>query len=137
MISSSRALSLPLPLANMSPFLSAVRKEEGEGTLRKYTALLPTTFPRPTRSPRNALSPVRTLLLKINNKHSYPLPYPTRHYRKKKMSLQVTILKFHAVAKWTWGEHVNGDVCGICQTPFEGCPPGVKFPGDGAPVRTN
>ncbi|KAJ8603014.1 hypothetical protein CTAYLR_001557 [Chrysophaeum taylorii] len=50
------------------------------------------------------------------------------------MSLKVTIKRWNAVARWTWGDHVDGDVCGICQMPFEGCPPGVKFPGDGAPV---
>ena len=48
--------------------------------------------------------------------------------------LKVNILKWHAVARWTWGDDVDGDVCGICQMPFEGCPPGVMYPGDGAPV---
>ena len=48
--------------------------------------------------------------------------------------LKVNILKWHAVARWTWGDDVDGDVCGICQMPFEGCPPGVLYPGDGAPV---
>ena len=50
------------------------------------------------------------------------------------MPLKVNILHWHAVARWTWGDDVDGDVCGICQFPFEGCPPGVMYPGDGAPV---
>mmetsp|Transcript_27106 Transcript_27106/g.108555 ORF Transcript_27106/g.108555 Transcript_27106/m.108555 type:complete len:203 (+) Transcript_27106:87-695(+) len=48
--------------------------------------------------------------------------------------LKVTILEYRAVASWTWGEGMEDDVCGICQMPYEGCPPGVQFPGDGAPV---
>ena len=38
------------------------------------------------------------------------------------------------MARRDWGDDVDGDVCGICQFPFEGCPPGVMYPGDGAPV---
>ena len=51
--------------------------------------------------------------------------------------LRVRIKKFHGVAKWTWnvGDDADEDeVCGICQSAYEGCPPGVKFPGDEAPV---
>ena len=50
--------------------------------------------------------------------------------------LRVRIKKFHGVAKWTWNVGNGGDdeVCGICQSAFEGCPPGVKFPGDESPV---
>ena len=56
--------------------------------------------------------------------------------------LRVRIKKFHGVAKWTWNVGNNDDaddddddeVCGICQSAFEGTPPGVKFPGDEAPV---
>jgi len=51
------------------------------------------------------------------------------------MPLKVTIKSWHAVARWTWGDDVDGDVCSICQMPFEGCPqPATQFPGDGAPV---
>ena len=52
----------------------------------------------------------------------------------RKMPLKVTIKKWHAVARWTWGDDVDGDVCTVCQNPFEGCPDGVMYPGDGAPV---
>ena len=50
--------------------------------------------------------------------------------------LRIRINKFHGVAKWTWNVGNGGDdeVCGICQEAFEGCPPGVKFPGDESPV---
>jgi hypothetical protein len=70
-----------------------------------------------------------------------------------KTKLRVRIKQFHGVAKWTWnvsgGDNNNDnttdnndndndeeedDVCGICQSAFEGCPPGVKFPGDESPV---
>ena len=74
-----------------------------------------------------------------------------------KTQLRVRIKQFHGVAKWTWnvgggGDNNNDnnntdnnntdngndeeedDVCGICQSAFEGCPPGVKFPGDESPV---
>jgi anaphase-promoting complex subunit 11 len=47
--------------------------------------------------------------------------------------LKVTIKKFHGVSHWTWG-CADDDVCGICQSPFEGCAPGIKFPGDECPV---
>lgn len=46
--------------------------------------------------------------------------------------LRVRIQRFHAVAKWTW--NANDDVCGICQSAFEGVAPGVKYPGDECPV---
>jgi anaphase-promoting complex subunit 11 len=46
--------------------------------------------------------------------------------------LQVHIKRFHAVAQWSW--NANDDVCGICQTAFEGTAPGVKFPGEDCPV---
>ncbi len=35
--------------------------------------------------------------------------------------LRVRVVRWHAVARWTWGAHCDGDVCGICQMPFEGC----------------
>ena len=73
-----------------------------------------------------------------------------------KIQLRVRIKQFHGVARWTWNVNGEGngeahnesggsstgngmttdgdDVCGICQSAFEGCPPGVKFPGDESPV---
>eukprot|EP00529_Nitzschia_sp_RCC80_P035258 CAMPEP_0113500004 /NCGR_PEP_ID=MMETSP0014_2-20120614/32066_1 /TAXON_ID=2857 /ORGANISM="Nitzschia sp." /LENGTH=178 /DNA_ID=CAMNT_0000394249 /DNA_START=225 /DNA_END=761 /DNA_ORIENTATION=+ /assembly_acc=CAM_ASM_000159 len=73
--------------------------------------------------------------------------------------LRVRIKRYHAVAKWTWNvagykpgstdtnnnnnnlltdvdvdDEEDDDVCGICQSAFEGTPPGVKYPGDEAPV---
>mmetsp|Transcript_40062 Transcript_40062/g.96734 ORF Transcript_40062/g.96734 Transcript_40062/m.96734 type:complete len:223 (-) Transcript_40062:270-938(-) len=74
--------------------------------------------------------------------------------------LRVRIKRYHAVAKWTWNvagykpgstdnnsnnnnnlltdvdvdDDEDDDVCGICQSAFEGTPPGVKYPGDEAPV---
>ncbi|GMI29996.1 hypothetical protein TeGR_g2535 [Tetraparma gracilis] len=50
-----------------------------------------------------------------------------------KSRLTVTIKKYHGVAKWTWGEG-SDDCCGICQMPYEGCAPGINFPGDDCPV---
>jgi len=47
--------------------------------------------------------------------------------------IKVKVKNFHAVARWSWGTPAD-DVCGICQSPFEGCAPGVKFPGDDCPV---
>lgn len=46
--------------------------------------------------------------------------------------LEVRIVSWHAVASWTW--NAGDDVCGICRTAFDGCPPEAKFPGDDAPV---
>jgi anaphase-promoting complex subunit 11 len=53
--------------------------------------------------------------------------------------LRVRIKKYHGVAKWSWNVGKGDDddeeeVCGICQSAFEGTPPGVKYPGDEAPV---
>lgn len=46
--------------------------------------------------------------------------------------VQVKIKKWHAVAAWTWD--AGDDVCGICRTAFDGCPPDGKYPGDDSPV---
>jgi anaphase-promoting complex subunit 11 len=50
--------------------------------------------------------------------------------------LKVLIRRYHGVCRWTW--NVNGgeedEVCGICQSAFEGTAPGVPFPGDECPV---
>ena len=45
--------------------------------------------------------------------------------------LGVRLEAWHAVASWTW--NAGDDVCGICHTDFDGCPPEAKFPDD-APV---
>lgn len=48
------------------------------------------------------------------------------------MAFTVQVKKWHAVAAWTWD--AGDDVCGICRTPFDGCPPEGKYPGDDSPV---
>ncbi|CAJ1944219.1 unnamed protein product [Cylindrotheca closterium] len=48
--------------------------------------------------------------------------------------LRVRIKRFHGVAKWTWNAGSEDEVCGICQSPFEGVAPGAKYPGDECPV---
>ena len=48
------------------------------------------------------------------------------------MPIKVTVKHWHAAAAWTW--NAGDDVCGICRMPFDGCPPGSKFPGDDSPV---
>lgn len=50
------------------------------------------------------------------------------------MAWSVTFKEFNAVASWTWGAGEEGDVCSICRSPFDGCPPDCKVPGDDAPV---
>jgi len=47
--------------------------------------------------------------------------------------LKVSIKRYHAVALWKWNAGQD-EVCGICQSPFEGVAPGVKYPGDECPV---
>jgi len=51
-----------------------------------------------------------------------------------KPRLKVRIQRFHSVAKWTWNAGSEDEVCGICQSPYEGVAPGVKYPGDECPV---
>ena len=48
------------------------------------------------------------------------------------IQVKVRVKRFHAVAAWSW--NANDDVCGICQSPFEGVCPGVKYPGEDCPV---
>ncbi len=55
--------------------------------------------------------------------------------------MKVTIKKWHAIAQWRWDTGNNdpdddgeGDVCGICRVPFEGCCPTCKMPGDDCPL---
>lgn len=51
-----------------------------------------------------------------------------------KSRLRVRIKRFHGVARWTWNAGSDDEVCGICQSAFEGVAPGVKYPGDECPV---
>mmetsp|Transcript_9150 Transcript_9150/g.13844 ORF Transcript_9150/g.13844 Transcript_9150/m.13844 type:complete len:156 (+) Transcript_9150:166-633(+) len=48
--------------------------------------------------------------------------------------LRVRIKKYHGVAHWTWNCGDDDEVCGICQSAYEGVAPGAKFPGDECPV---
>ncbi|PAV19073.1 anaphase-promoting complex subunit Apc11 [Pyrrhoderma noxium] len=58
--------------------------------------------------------------------------------------MKVRINRWHAIANWLWdtgtrgenedGEDGEGDVCGICRVPFEGCCPQCKLPGDDCPL---
>ena len=59
------------------------------------------------------------------------LPSPTTS---NKPRLRVRIRRFHGVAQWTWNAGSDDEVCGICQSAFEGVAPGVKYPGDECPV---
>jgi hypothetical protein len=56
--------------------------------------------------------------------------------------MKVHVKHWHAVAQWRWdtgtAEHDEGDnegdVCGICRVPYEGCCPACKMPGDDCPL---
>jgi len=48
--------------------------------------------------------------------------------------LRVRIKKWHGVAHWTWNCGDDDEVCGICQSAYEGVAPGAKSPGDECPV---
>lgn len=55
--------------------------------------------------------------------------------------MKVVVKHWHAVAQWRWDTGVaeaadeeEGDVCGICRVPFEGCCPSCKIPGDDCPL---
>ena len=57
--------------------------------------------------------------------------------------MKVVIKRWHAVAQWRWDtgnpeqdEDSEGDVCGICRVPYEGCCPSCKMPGDDCPLST-
>uniref|UniRef100_A0A7S1ZN03 Anaphase-promoting complex subunit 11 n=1 Tax=Ditylum brightwellii TaxID=49249 RepID=A0A7S1ZN03_9STRA len=66
---------------------------------------------------------------------SLPASSPTSSPRQKtrKTRLKVNIKRWHGVARWHWNCG-DEEVCGICQSAFEGVAPGVKFPGDECPV---
>ncbi|KAF9650666.1 anaphase-promoting complex subunit Apc11 [Thelephora ganbajun] len=56
--------------------------------------------------------------------------------------MKVKIKSWHAIAQWRWdtgnADHDEGDgegdVCGICRVPYEGCCPTCKVPGDDCPL---
>ncbi|KAJ3738921.1 anaphase-promoting complex subunit 11 RING-H2 finger-domain-containing protein [Lentinula detonsa] len=59
--------------------------------------------------------------------------------------MKVEVKHWHAVAQWRWdtgvlsedpgkGDDDEGEVCGICRVPFEGCCPVCKVPGDDCPL---
>lgn len=58
--------------------------------------------------------------------------------------MKVTVKNWHAIAQWRWDtgssepddENGEGDVCGICRVPYEGCCPSCKMPGDDCPLST-
>ena len=57
--------------------------------------------------------------------------------------MKVVVKRWHAVAQWHWDtgnpeqdDDSEGDVCGICRVPFEGCCPSCKMPGDDCPLST-
>jgi len=51
-----------------------------------------------------------------------------------KSRLKIRVKRFHGVARWTWNAGSDDEVCGICQSAFEGVAPGIKYPGDECPV---
>ncbi|KAG6329850.1 hypothetical protein ID866_9240 [Astraeus odoratus] len=54
--------------------------------------------------------------------------------------MKVHIKHWSAVAQWRWNTGTEndpddeGDVCGICRVPYEGCCPTCKMPGDDCPL---
>ncbi|KAI6011889.1 hypothetical protein PISMIDRAFT_677014 [Pisolithus microcarpus 441] len=60
--------------------------------------------------------------------------------------MKVRVKHWSAVAQWRWNTGNNnnndnyaaaddeGDVCGICRVPYEGCCPTCKMPGDDCPL---
>jgi hypothetical protein len=57
-------------------------------------------------------------------------------------TMKVRVKHWHAVAQWRWDTGTTdtddgdneGDVCGICRVPYEGCCPSCKIPGDDCPL---
>ncbi|KAI5992222.1 anaphase-promoting complex subunit Apc11 [Pisolithus albus] len=60
--------------------------------------------------------------------------------------MKARVKHWSAVAKWRWNTGNNnndnyatadndGDVCGICRIPYEGCCSTCKMPGDDCPLR--
>lgn len=58
--------------------------------------------------------------------------------------MKVTVKRWHAIAQWRWDtgseevdEDSEGDVCGICRVPYEGCCPTCKMPGEDCPLSAH
>ena len=72
---------------------------------------------------------------------------PTRRSRlsPSKNSMKVIVKRWNAVAQWRWdtgpdqddSDDGEGDVCGICRVPYEGCCPACKIPGDDCPLSAS
>lgn len=67
-----------------------------------------------------------------------PLPF---WFKRFVTPMKVKVKRWHAIAQWRWdigAEHDDaegeGDVCGICRVPYEGCCPSCKVPGDDCPL---
>lgn len=75
--------------------------------------------------PQDTSSFASSVPLKSNNASS-------NIHKTNAVRVQVRLKRFHAVAAWSW--NANDHVCGICQSPFEGVCPGVKYPGEDCPV---
>jgi hypothetical protein len=63
------------------------------------------------------------------------VPSPTRP----STAMKVRIKHWSAVAQWRWNtgnvdQDDEGDVCGICRVPYEGCCPSCKMPGEDCPL---
>ena len=52
--------------------------------------------------------------------------------KKKEIPLKLKFKTWQGVATWTWND--ASDVCGICHSPYDGCAPDCKYPGDDSPV---
>ncbi|KDR68805.1 hypothetical protein GALMADRAFT_78157 [Galerina marginata CBS 339.88] len=55
--------------------------------------------------------------------------------------MKVNVKQWNAVAQWRWDtgnveqdDDGEGDVCGICRVPYEGCCPSCKMPGEDCPL---
>ena len=80
------------------------------------------------------------VLLTRRRRHIFSLPLRTSNAD----NMKVIVKHWHAVAQWRWdigtaeqedADNDNeGDVCGICRVPYEGCCPSCKVPGDDCPL---
>lgn len=74
--------------------------------------------------------------------HVAPFVHPVRAAESVGQLMKVKIKSWHAIAQWRWDtgntDHDEGDgegdVCGICRVPYEGCCPTCKVPGDDCPL---
>ena len=72
----------------------------------------------------------------------FPFPIVTSGVESVGQLMKVKIKSWHAIAQWRWDtgntDHDEGDgegdVCGICRVPYEGCCPTCKVPGDDCPL---